>query len=385
MSQEGTLGIELGTRRGVVADVAISSTRRVDAVRVLLGRPVLDAMAGIPLLFSICAEAQSVAAVEACEAALGLSVDESQRAARELMVVAEAIDNHAWQVALKWPTVFGDEAAVVSMRDLRKATLEVRACIGFAARWRLPGGASLSPDADMAVQLEGAAVALASLAGLPLPHDLEGLQTWCHGSSIGQRTIARLLELGCDGFGRSEVGLLPPLPPRWFEAQLSADPHFEAHPTFEWQPAETGSLARRAEHPLLARVRRRYGNGLLARFVARLVDLESLLHRARTLVPAIQASPGASDPARLLGSGVGTAVVETARGALCHCVTLNAGRVTGWRVVAPTEWNFHPSGPLVEGLRGASTDELEARANLLIMGLDPCVAFELSLKELPFA
>ncbi|MEZ5703328.1 MAG: hypothetical protein R3E42_17330 [Burkholderiaceae bacterium] len=44
--------------------------------------------------------------------------------------------------------------------------------------------------------------------------------------------------------------------------------------------------------------------------------------------------------------GVGLAWVEMARGLLVHQVTLDAGgdSVGRCRVVAPTEWNFHPLG-----------------------------------------
>jgi Ni,Fe-hydrogenase I large subunit len=53
------------------------------------------------------------------------------------------------------------------------------------------------------------------------------------------------------------------------------------------------------------------------------------------------------------------------------------GRVKRYRIVAPTEWNFHPRGPLVMGLAGtAAVDEEEARrkALWLVQALDPCVA-----------
>jgi coenzyme F420-reducing hydrogenase alpha subunit len=85
-----------------------------------------------------------------------------------------------------------------------------------------------------------------------------------------------------------------------------------------------------------------------------------------------------------LGNGAGIAWVETARGLLMHCVAGNGGRVLDYRVVAPTEWNFHANGALVQGLRGmtaASANEAMSKAERLVQSLDPCVAYEITVRH----
>ena len=67
-----------------------------------------------------------------------------------------------------------------------------------------------------------------------------------------------------------------------------------------------------------------------------------------------------------------------ARGLLIHWVELAPGaadnaRVNSYRVLAPTEWNFHPRGALADSLRGGRPDA--ARALLAGAVLDPCVEF----------
>lgn len=95
-----------------------------------------------------------------------------------------------------------------------------------------------------------------------------------------------------------------------------------------------------------------------------------------------------------LAPGWGIAWIEMARGLLIHSVKLQmdgassgpAATLQSARVLAPTEWNFHPQGPLAQALRqlpsGASAAELEASARRLAVAFDPCVAFEV---ELPHA
>ncbi len=88
-----------------------------------------------------------------------------------------------------------------------------------------------------------------------------------------------------------------------------------------------------------------------------------------------------------LGDGQGMAWAETARGLLVHWVHLQDSAdgpvVADCRVLAPTDWNFHPRGVLAEALSALPLQrdpgELEADARLLALAFDPCVPFEVSL------
>ena len=47
-----------------------------------------------------------------------------------------------------------------------------------------------------------------------------------------------------------------------------------------------------------------------------------------------------------------------------------------YRVLAPTEWNFHPHGALAEALRSRRLDATQAR--LAAAALDPCIHFDIA-------
>jgi coenzyme F420-reducing hydrogenase alpha subunit len=128
-------------------------------------------------------------------------------------------------------------------------------------------------------------------------------------------------------------------------------------------------------HPLVAAVLARYGNAVATRMVARLAELALVVGRLADSVADhdgerwVDAFP--------LGDHEGLGVVQTARGLLLHRAQVAEDRVTGYQIVAPTEWNFHPDGALVRGFEGVeATDEAElARdARLAVQALDPCVA-----------
>ena len=79
-----------------------------------------------------------------------------------------------------------------------------------------------------------------------------------------------------------------------------------------------------------------------------------------------------------------------ARGLLVHSVQLDGpgldARVLACRVVAPTEWNFHPQGAVAQVLATLPTGltpPLEQRILALMTAFDPCVRFALSPSALP--
>ena len=65
--------------------------------------------------------------------------------------------------------------------------------------------------------------------------------------------------------------------------------------------------------------------------------------------------------------------METARGRLIHRARVVDGVITQYRILAPTEWNFHPQGVAVQALSGLEPDQAKA----VVEAIDPCVDFEL--------
>jgi coenzyme F420-reducing hydrogenase alpha subunit len=111
---------------------------------------------------------------------------------------------------------------------------------------------------------------------------------------------------------------------------------------------------------------------VLSRFTARLREMAALIAGSGT-----QRAGAVS-----LGGGRGIGWTENARGLLVHLATVAEGRAARYRILAPTEWNFHPDGALSRGLCGtryASEADLRHRAALLVQSLDPCVAWRLDL------
>jgi coenzyme F420-reducing hydrogenase alpha subunit len=361
MTPEGELVVRAKWDGVRVTGVEVASTRPHVADRVLAGRTADEAVALVPRLFSICGRSQSVAAAFACDAAAAREPDAAARAMRAQAVRAEAVHEYLWRMLLDWPRLAGGAPDPDALSAARRA---------LAA----PAGDG-APDALR--EVVKARVFGADEPWTALDEAASG-ERWLAAANTPAAALLAKLAGARPEFGASAVALLPgdgSAVARAVGRALGADPAFERAPVWEGEPAETGALARMREHPFVASVVARHGRSALARFVARVVELVAL---ARPEAPARARLAGAVSTAP--GAGIGW--VETARGLLVHAVEFAAGRVKRYRIVAPTEWNFHPRGALPAGLAGvAAGDESEVRhlVQLAAQSLDPCVAYRVEV------
>jgi uptake hydrogenase large subunit len=363
-SLEGRIDIRLTRNASGVTGVAIRSSRPQLAQKLMAGRGPDEAADLAGLIFSLCGKAQKVAAQAACEAALGLIPNQDVRQRRERGVLVELAQEHAWRLLLNWPEQAGRGPDMPSLLVLRQ---------------------SAEDPLRFAQTLENllGAVLLGESPEHWLDMDLTGFDVWRRNA---RTLVAKLFaDLG-DGPdpGAIQTHLLPPLAD--MDALLAADlarsalsdAAYCAAPLWNGLPAETGALARMVDHLMLAGWIARRGRGAGARLLARLLELAELPQRLR-------ANSDPSQDSRVvrawpLGENAGMAGVETSRGLLLHVVRLKDGRIADYRIVAPTEWNFHPAGPLAQALQALEAGPgLESRARLVSQALDPCVAYGVEL------
>lgn len=389
---EGSLGVRVEVKAGVIVSVALNSTRPVDACSILVGRRLDDAMAMLPRLFSLCGVAQAVAGLSAAEAALGLTVAPAQAAARHFLVAAEALEQTVWRILLDGPRCVGVSPALGDLKRLRRVLASLRPLLFPGSVWMRVGGARLTPDraglaaalAEIEQSVGRAVLGLTPTDDWPW-RDRGHFEAWVRAApSPAAMTLRHVGEQGLAGFGRSAVLPLPGFDPAWFEQRLAnaADYAFCARPDHAGVVGETGALARCWEYPLIAALRADHGNGLLARLVARVLESHALVAELRDHLPAITDHPGT--PVTEAASGSGLGVVECARGRLVHWLAVAEGRVSDYRILAPTEWNFHPEGPLARGLAGARVGRgttIRQAIELLVMALDPCVGCEIAIEK----
>ena len=349
----GELKVTVRLHDGRVRQVDIDSTRPQLANRLLSGRPAAEALAMVPQLFSICGRSQRIAAELALAAAHGTPA--AADAGQTGRVEAEMAQEYLWRALIDWARAAGGAADATLLAAARSALA--------------------NDDRELLrVVVERDVLGADARQWCEQPADFE---IWIARGATGAARFLGLVQRDGPCRGASDV---PPLPrfddgaaERIIDA-LDADADFERLPTFDGQPAETGAIARLAGQPLVAALSEVFGRSTLVRFAARLSELARIACGNPPAVPLAGSVP--------LGAGRGLGWVETARGLLMHQIDLDGEKVRRYRIVAPTEWNFHPRGALAAatlGVHEASTADLTRRTEWLLQSLDPCVAYRLEV------
>jgi hypothetical protein len=352
----GELKVAIAVRDGMAQRVAIDSTRPLLAQRLLAGKSAAEAVALVPHLYALCGRSQQVAAELAIMAARGAAGTADSAQLRR--IESEMAQEYLWRVLLDWNRAIGRDTDASALAAARKAladddrdllrTVVERDVFGSDARQWYEDGRQLEFERWLAGGRTTAAQFLAEVQR----------DDPCHGA--------------CD----------VPLLPRFDDdetaeriaARLDADADFERLPTYDGRPAETGAAARLAWQPLICTLAATLGCSTLVRFAARLAEL------ARIACADDPPAPLAGSVS--LGRGRGLGWVETARGLLLHQIDLDGQTVSRYRIVAPTEWNFHPQGALAAatvGSRAPSAEAMRRRSAWLIESLDPCVGYALEV------
>nr|WP_225587349.1 nickel-dependent hydrogenase large subunit [Methylomonas fluvii] len=369
-------------RAGRVDSVTIASTRP-EAARVLVDKTPEQVLSMVPLLFSLCGNAQAYAALLACRAALGLAAEPVADAAREGLVQLEAVREHAWRILLDWPALLGQPADKAAMATLLKLDRQFKACL-------FVDGEAFSLDSRLLINVPGFNGLIAELTDLidraifggglgrflAITDAAQLLDFVAGNTGLAAQLLNALYQRDWLALGNSSVACLPELEyaelhQQMHNADLSA---FCLAPQWQGRCYEATPLSRQQAQPLIAELQSRYGRGLLVRFVAVLLEVTAI---PKHVAPPTRATVGGA-------GGVGLAQVQAARGLLIHRLALRQGRVYDYRIVAPTEWNFHPDGVLAQGLKAlqaTDADDLRRQAEWLIQAVDPCVAYRVTLHK----
>ena len=377
MDLEGALRVGLVARAGRVERVRIVSTRPDVARLMLQGRSRSEIRATLPRLFSVCSHSQAAASDLACAVAASEPAGEDVLARCRTAVSSEVVREYAWSVLLDWPRRIAEHPAGAAIAAARTAQAG-RSCetLPVGADAQAIALAVFGVDADEWLAIRSA----------------RELEAWIDaGPTAAARFVRRVRDEAAAGdaaataadddevIGReAAVPLLQGRDRILAMAEIwsacEADAEFARRPTWHGQPAETGALARLQSDPLVAELTRAPGGRVFTRFVARLRELARLLAGGDLLAVGVRPLPARG----------AAAWVENARGLLLHLVRFDDERATTYRIVAPTEWNFHPAGAMAAALLGSPAPDpetLSLRAMRIAQSLDPCVACRVEIDD----
>ncbi len=349
----------IGIRPGAPVGYSVCNPRRDVAQWLARHTPVDRLPRVLAMAFNLCGHAHQLAATLALRAA-GANVPEMPDAAASLR--RETFLEHLRRMHLDWPRLLAAPEHVVARQQ---AALEPIGASPLRADWR--DGAASWVRARQWLQ--------AQWLGMPPADWLAGWdaapQAWLHAWTRGRHhwladCLRHALRFDTD-LGQAHRPLDERAPQSVlarFGDDVLREPALSCQPVWRGRCRHTGTWTRTAGSTLTA-------SHMLG---SRLAEAVRLALDAAELAAVAHAW----HPHRAVAS------VPMARGRLMHVVewVRTSPRVANYRVIAPTEWNFHPRGALAQAVSALPSlleapHEARTKAQVLMAAFDPCVAFEL--------
>jgi uptake hydrogenase large subunit len=318
--------------------------------------------------FSLCGFSQSTAARLAVARAKGRPLSDEERVSAAAGLLAERIFETLRALVMQWPGKVPAAVQAATGLHLRNALRASRAIVAEAETGRVTPE-TLGPPAEALGEV---------CTGIGLRH---------HGDLP---PAGSLLDLLLRDVARDEVftarpaEILGPDDDAEVAGLLCGQEAYAARPFLPNRVMETGAYARHLASAPVADKGSGRGKVLTQRLAARFGDLDVAAAALLTLSAGREIAVSGLMNDGLSGDA-GFGAVECARGRLYHAARIGSDeRLYDYRILAPTEWNFHPAGPFVETLLSARIGRGETarlRAAKLAALFDPCVAFDIEVKE----
>ncbi len=392
MNIEGRLNIQLLRDEQDAWLAKIKSSRPLTATKIFHGKTPEEVLMILPMLYSICGNAQAQAAEAACLKAQGVVITEgdNKNLAREMLVLIETAKEHLCRILIDWPGYLGEENCTDELKSVLQLPLLFKQAL-FKEGIASGEAASIQTDLNQIPALiEQLDELLRRLIFVHQANEWFSINTkaelyeWIEqGETVASRLLKQVQLSAWEKLGANEIKFLPELDEDILLKRFSDSDaeDFITEPSWNNKPCESTSLARQKAQPLIQSLIGEYQNGLLSRIIARLMELAEIPTRLRNILAKIDNNDSSTSKTNIRSeSGVGIGQIEAARGRLVHCVELERGIVKRYQILAPTEWNFHPLGVVTRALETLTTKNeilLRKQADLLINTIDPCVAYDL--------
>ncbi len=386
---EGQIVIDMHSHNNKVVSVEIQSSRPLQVQGILIGKSPHQVLSMIPLMYNICGIAQARTSLLAIQRCLSIELDPAMEIARDMLVLVENAREHLFRIFIDWPKLLELSKDMSPPPSSMHLISEFKRAL-FTDDKAFELSSQLNPDSiylsglinQLELELQQKVFDISTQNWLAIS-DIDGLNQWmseCNG--LAANAIRAISDQGWNSQGYSDCPHLPELDADDLLKRLNTDDADKFITKPDWQGVlyETTALTRQQNRGVIPELTREFGNALITRWVARLVELASIPQQLKQLLLQLEGNHQATIADT--GRRPGIAQTEAARGRLIHRVEIDQNRVRHYQILAPTEWNFHPRGLIAKSLgniKANSSRQLEQLAGLIINAIDPCVGYTLRI------
>jgi coenzyme F420-reducing hydrogenase alpha subunit len=333
----------------------------------------------MPLLFNICAKAQTVTAVRAIESATQTLADKQTESVREVLITLESLREQTFRIVMDWPSFINETVDSQLLSHISSGinqlmqTLEPTQVLNYQGKAASHHKHNQEQWAGFSNKLSQSIFGCSAQDWLEHNIQKDQLDNWASKEQTqAAKFIHWLNQKQWKHLGKSTITHIPEIKDSELLALLVTQGHeFTAQPSWNNQCYELSWFSRKQGL--------QKNNDIYSRMVTRLKDIADLIIKLDTFyIKETHLEVSQS-------SVSGMAHSEAARGRLTHFIDVENDTINKLVILAPTEWNFHPEGVAAKSLNdldASSPHELRQQAELLIHAIDPCVGYHLNIAGL---
>ena len=313
-------------------------------------------------LFSLCGKAQQLAFAQACQAAQGLPVQHLALQPDQTELLKENLEVWGWRLLLNLPKLLQQSPQIGQLTMLRK-------WLSRNDFHRLPQWFNETFNLDLSSAINQPEKLLTSVKALESLGQLSDIEK----SSASVKYLNANQKLMPLDFAARNARSL---------AELIDQPEFISQPQFKQSPWLSSSLAISNPQQQMTQPLSLPQNLLLSsvQAMAKTIQWLNLPQKppqsSKQLVPVLCGNQS-------LEQGDGLGWVWARRGLLVHKVKMHHGKLIDLKILAPTEWNFHPKGILSQWADLAFKHQQPVKfwLELGCLMLDPCVEYKIDMVQ----
>lgn len=394
MPIEGEIKIAVEACSGQVNSVMITSTRPLHITQIFAKKSIHSVSNLLNTVYQLCNTAHQFAFLRLLDKTNVIQLSQNEKHAYQLLLELEIIREHCFSIATKWnqsPNKKIDIYIYIYINIL--STIKEISNVLFQGsnpfslkNKNLESFSSIKPlMATLEIQLIDAFLGDISVKEEFFPFlNLDNFTLWLQNSTCHSANFLNdLKDRGFAQIGHVEAKCLPKIDQQDFNV-LMQNPNFIKQPEYQRQAFETTPLSRQFQHPLIRELSKSYGNGLLTRSVAQLIEIFELLKKIKGAYTGLNAETIRYQFQYFKTESEAGVQLEAARGHLVHQMYITQDRIQAYKILAPTEWNFHPQGVLykmIQTLTYQNEAHLLEQIKLLVNAVDPCVGFSIEIKN----
>lgn len=388
MSIEGEITVKVTIDFDSVKEVSITSSRPLHITQLFAEQPIQKVATTLDALYQLCNTAHRFAFLRLLSKCKVIGLSQNEITAYQLLLDLETIREHCFSIATKW--------CMDDNQTINKSMIDLLTTIRAISSSLFSSGSPLSLE-DKALQPFSSIQPLVAKLEEQLIVSLIGKEFspkcvfddsgyfdhWIETQSSDCAIFLHHIQQSkFKDLGNAKTNFLPNIATKELVTLLNNNA-FISQPSYQNSCYETTPYARQNKHLLMQQLLGTYGSGVFARSSAQLLEVFELLKRVKNNYTQIH-NEHIHYEVNISVDTMAMVDIDAARGKLIHALTIKDEKIKAYRILSPTQWNFHPQGVLkqmITSINFENKQDLNAKIKLLVNAIDPCVGYQIEVVD----